>query len=88
MLSGQLISPSLFGFTYAATVGTFPQAIFIVSAAALTCSLVLISFVRIPKSGPATVPRDDDEVGEESSITGNSVNCAVTKLGDDVAQED
>jgi len=49
-LSAQIISPALFGLTYAATVSTFPQAIFIICAAALACSLLLLSLVRFHKA--------------------------------------
>lgn len=55
MISGQMISPALFGLTYAATVGTFPQGIFLAATAIMVCSLLLVSFVRLPKSQPAKV---------------------------------
>ena len=39
----------MFGFTYMATVATFPSAIFFLGAGILTSSLIAISFVRLPK---------------------------------------
>jgi len=68
-LGAQIISPALFGLTYAATVGKFPQAIFITCAAALACSLLLLSLVRLPKAQPAEVEDgvDADHLRAETS---------------------
>jgi len=88
-LGGQLISPILFGFTYAATVGTFPQTIFVLCAGAMSFSLVLVTFVRVPKTGSAALARDEDEeVGGEMSI--DPVNCGALKSDDehDVVREE
>jgi hypothetical protein len=41
----------LFGFTYSRTVATFPQAMFVVGASAVTVALLCTLFVRLPNGG-------------------------------------
>jgi hypothetical protein len=66
---------------YAATVGTFPQAIFLASSCALICSLVLVSFVRLPK---AEASDEEDTTPEVEHLLGetvvDSVEGAIPKI--------
>lgn len=63
----------MFGLTYAATVGTFPQAIFVVCAVSVSASLVLISFVRLPKAQPAADSDEEEETGAAEHIHGETL---------------
>ena len=47
-IASQVLGPAVFAATMIATVETFPQAIFLVCAIALTCSLFITLFVRLP----------------------------------------
>jgi len=48
--SSQILGPSIYGFMYMKTVAMYPPAIFFVSAASVSVSLVLLSFVRLPNA--------------------------------------
>ncbi|KAG5734504.1 hypothetical protein E4T56_gene5957 [Termitomyces sp. T112] len=61
-LSSQIISPAIYGLLYTKTVATFPRGIFILSMSTITCSFVLLMFVRLPsKNG---VPASSDVEGD------------------------
>ena len=62
MYSSQIIGPSLFGTTYMKTVGTFPKAIFILSACALALSFSVLMFVRLPPASASF------HLGEETAV--------------------
>ena len=57
----------LFGFTYSRTVATFPQAMFVVGASAVTVALLCTLFVRLPKggAGESIVVAEDGAVDDE-----------------------
>jgi len=66
--SSQVIGPSLFGFTYVATVSTFPKAIFALSATVVASSMFVLAFVRLPDGAkldeerePMIRPESEDE---------------------------
>jgi len=65
--SGSILSPMVFGFTYSRTVGTFPQAIFVVGATVVAVALLCTLFVRLPKSGTVelVVAADDEALDDE-----------------------
>jgi len=65
--SGGIISPMLFGFTFSRTVGTFPQAIFVLGASAVAIAFVCTLFIRVPKggAGEAIVVTEDEVVYDE-----------------------
>ncbi|KAG6836783.1 hypothetical protein H0H93_003204 [Arthromyces matolae] len=48
-LSGQIISPAMYGFVYSKTVATFPRGIFVLTVVAITFAFVLLAFVRLPR---------------------------------------
>ncbi|KAH7929729.1 MFS general substrate transporter [Leucogyrophana mollusca] len=48
VLATQIIGPSLFGYVYVKTVGTFPRTILFMTAFSVAISLTLLSFVRAP----------------------------------------
>lgn len=52
--SSQIVGPMLYGFTYSAIVGTYPQGIFFVSFGATSLALAALFFVELPK-GPSDV---------------------------------
>ncbi|KAH7912214.1 MFS general substrate transporter [Hygrophoropsis aurantiaca] len=60
VLATQIISPSLFGYAYAKTVGTFPRTILFMTAFSIAISLTLLAFVR-PPSGNDKVDVDPEE---------------------------
>jgi len=60
-VGSQIIGPSLFGSIYTTTVSTFPQAMFIVCAAALALSILITLPIRIRPAPP-----EDFGQGEES----------------------
>ncbi|KAJ7709720.1 major facilitator superfamily domain-containing protein [Mycena rosella] len=57
-LCGQILGPSIYGLVYIKTVATFPQAIFMVSAASVVISFTCLSLVRLP----ADIHTDVEEV--------------------------
>jgi len=65
--SGSILSPMLFGFTYSRTVATFPQAMFVVGASAVTLGLLCTLLVRLPKGGAdeSIVVKEDGAVDDE-----------------------
>lgn len=66
--SSQIIGPAIFGFTYIKTVRAFPPAIFFLSTTGAFVSLILLSFVRLPKE---SCTRDElmDEAEDQASST-------------------
>ncbi|KAI8989675.1 major facilitator superfamily domain-containing protein [Trametes punicea] len=64
-MSAQIFGPFLYGLTYAKTVASFPKAIFFVATGAVVTSCVLLAFVRLPESLPASAPGPDADVEEQ-----------------------
>ena len=60
----------LFGFTYSRTVGTFPQAMFIVGAAAVALAFLCTLLVRLPKDGAEelVVVAKDGAIDDEERV--------------------
>lgn len=50
LASSQIVGPMLYGFTYSAIVGTYPQGIFFVSFGATSLALTALFFVELPKA--------------------------------------
>lgn len=57
----------LFGFTFARTVATFPQAMFIVGASAVALAILCTLLIRLPKGGihEVVVVVEDGAVDDE-----------------------
>lgn len=67
-LSGSILSPMLFGFTFSRTAATFPQAMFIIDASAIALALLSTLLVRLPKEGadePVVVMTEGELINEE-----------------------
>ncbi|OCH93392.1 MFS general substrate transporter [Obba rivulosa] len=60
-ISSQILGPLLFGVTFVQMAKIFPQAIFVLGAAALTTSLVLLTFVRLPKQVASAAGTDAED---------------------------
>src|ERR1700743_3755213 len=43
-----IIGPALFGFTFMISVGTFPKAIFVLSAVVIFLGIICLALVRLP----------------------------------------
>lgn len=70
----------LFGFTYSRTVGTFPQAMFVVGASAVTLAFLGTLFVRLPKGkgDEVVVVTEDGAVDDEERerlVSGNELEA-------------
>ncbi|GLB34576.1 putative major facilitator superfamily protein [Lyophyllum shimeji] len=77
-LSSQILGPAMYGLVYMKTVATFPRAIFIMSAATVVVSFVLLTFVRLPKStrsSPLESVSDDAE--DEETRVGSERGASV-----------
>ncbi|GBE82104.1 hypothetical protein SCP_0404840 [Sparassis crispa] len=62
-LSSQVLGPTIFAFTYMATVAIFPPAIFFVSAGVLSVAFILFLFIRLPK-----MPQEASDVDVEDPL--------------------
>ena len=75
----------MLGFTYMATVATFPSAIFFLGAGILTSSLIAISFVRLPKETTddleslAAVPEADPARTQEDELVDTEIPTIVVE---------
>ena len=65
--SGSILSPMFFGFTFSRTVGTFPQAMFVVGASAVALAFLCTLFIRLPKGGAdeVVVVKEDGAADDE-----------------------
>ncbi|KAF8656207.1 hypothetical protein AX16_002643 [Volvariella volvacea WC 439] len=66
-----IISPSLYALTYSATVGTYPQAIFLLASALLTISVLSVSAIN-SKAGPSVLPDAPTTDDETQSLLSES----------------
>ncbi|KAL5532572.1 hypothetical protein ACEPAF_4346 [Sanghuangporus sanghuang] len=59
-ISSQILGPAIYSLTYMKIVAFFPQGIFFVSVAAVTCALISLLFVELPASKGSVSLREED----------------------------
>ncbi|KAL5529764.1 hypothetical protein ACEPAG_5749 [Sanghuangporus baumii] len=59
-ISSQILGPTIYSLTYMKIVGFFPQGIFFVSVAAITCALISLLFVELPARKGSVSLRDEE----------------------------
>lgn len=63
--SGQVLGPTVFGFTYSKTASRFPSAIFVVCAVISLVGVILLAFVRLPKFDNKDAEDEEEASGRE-----------------------
>ncbi|KAL5489752.1 hypothetical protein ACEPAI_4584 [Sanghuangporus weigelae] len=59
-ISSQILGPAIYSLTYMKIVAFFPQGIFLVSVAAVTCALISLLFVELPARKGSVSLRDEE----------------------------
>ena len=70
------------------TVATMPTAIFYVALAAVSCSFICVSFVRLPKEGEVVGDEEEYPAGDNSSVLGRDDTLVDTAIPIIVVEED
>jgi hypothetical protein len=72
----QVVGPALFGSVYFASVGVFPQAIFVLSGLLAALSLSILLCVRLPQGGEGADAEADGLGREPTAVAGEEVDGA------------